>query len=70
MAIRQTDPIIAELRAVREAYAARFGYDVEAMFEDIRARQEASGREYVRLAARRTTGDRGSETTLRMGANS
>ena len=49
------DPIISELRAIREAYAARFDYDVEAMFRDIRARQEASGREYVRLPARRTT---------------
>ena len=56
METRQTDPIIAELRAIREAYAARFDYDVEAMFRDIRARQEASGREYVRLPARRTTG--------------
>ena len=50
---RQTDPIIAELRAIRQAYAARFDYNVEAMFRDLRARQEASGREYVRLAARR-----------------
>ena len=53
METRQTDPIIAELRAVRQAYAARFDYDVEAMFRDIRARQEASGREYVRLPALR-----------------
>ena len=56
---RQPDPIIAELRAIRAAYAARFDYDVEAMFRDIRARQEASGHEYVRLLARReeTNGD-------------
>ena len=53
METRQTDPIIAELRAIRQAYAARFDYDVEAMFKDIRARQEASGRDYVRLPARR-----------------
>lgn len=50
---RQTDPIITELRGIRQAYAARFDYDVEAMFRDLRARQEASGREYVRLPARR-----------------
>ena len=54
METRQTDPIMAELRAIRQAYAARFDYDVEAMFKDIRARQEASGRDYVRLPARRT----------------
>ena len=63
METRQTDPIIAELRAIREAYAARFDYDVEAMFRDIRARQEASGREYVRLRTRRTSGDRSPETS-------
>ena len=69
VANRQTDPIIAELRAVREAYVARLGYDVEATCRDIRARQKASGREYVRLPARRTTGGRSSETAPRMEAN-
>ena len=49
----QTDPIVAELRAIRQAHAARFDYEVEAMFRDLRARQEASGREYVCLPARR-----------------
>ena len=47
------DPIVAEVRAVRDEHAARFGYDVEAIFKDIRARQEASGRKYVRYPARR-----------------
>lgn len=49
----QIDPIIAEVRAVRDDHAARFGYDVEAIFRDIRFRQEASDREYVRYPARR-----------------
>lgn len=49
MESRQTDPIMAELRAIRRAYAARFNYDVEAMFKDIRAKERASGHEYVRL---------------------
>ena len=40
----QTDPIVAEVRAIRNTYAARFNYDVDAMFRDIRARQEASKR--------------------------
>ena len=45
----QTDPIIAEVRAIRQAYAARFNYDVDAIFNDMRARQAASeGRQYVR----------------------
>ena len=53
METRQPAPIIAEVWAIRRAYAAQFDYDVEAMFRDIRAKQEASGREYVRLPARR-----------------
>ena len=51
----QTDPIIAELRAVRDQHAARFDFDVEAIFRDIRAKQNASGREYVRYPARRAS---------------
>ena len=50
---RQTDPIIDELRAVRDEHAARFNYDVLEIFRDIQAQQEASGREYVRLPPRR-----------------
>jgi hypothetical protein len=53
----QTDPIIDELRAVRDEHAARCGYDVEEIFRDIRAKQQASGREYVRLPARRVVSD-------------
>ena len=55
MKTRFIDPIIAEIRAVRDEHAARFGYDVGAIFKDIRARQKASGRKYVRYPARRTT---------------
>ena len=50
----QPDPIIAEVRAIRDQHAARFDYDVKAIFRDIQARQEASGRQYVRYPARRT----------------
>ena len=46
------DPIISEVRAVRDAHAARFDYEMAAIFRDIRAMQERSGREYVRLPAR------------------
>ena len=47
-----TDPIIFEVRAVRDAHAARFDYDLAAIFRNIRAMQDKSGREYVRLPAR------------------
>lgn len=38
-----TDPIVDEVRRVREAYAARFDHDIEAMFHDIKARELQSG---------------------------
>ena len=53
METTQPDPIIAELRTVRDTHAARFNYDVGAIFQDIRAMQEMSAREYVRYPARR-----------------
>ena len=56
MKTMQTDPIIDELRAVRDEHAARCGYDIEAIFRDIRARENASGRDYISRPARRTQG--------------
>ena len=53
----QPDPIIAEVRTIRDQHAARFDYDVKAIFRDIQARQEASGRQYVRYPARRTASE-------------
>ena len=55
MRMTQADPIITEVWANRDEYAARFNYDVEAIFRDIRAAQEASGREYVQFPARRVS---------------
>ena len=47
------DAVIDELRALREEHAARHGYDIKSIFREIRAREEASGREYVRYPPRR-----------------
>ena len=38
------DAVLAEIRRVREAYAAQFGGDVRAMLADLRRRQQQSGR--------------------------
>ena len=56
-----TDLIVSEVRAVRESHAARFDYDLAAIFRDIRAMQQASGQEYVRYPARRVVA---SDTSL------
>ncbi len=52
MQTTQPDAIIAELRTVRDEHAARFDYNVEAIFRDIRAMQNSSDREYVRYPSR------------------
>ncbi len=41
------DEIIEEIRRFRDAYAARFNYDLDAIFRDIKERERQSGREYV-----------------------
>lgn len=41
------DPIVKETRARRGVYAEKFGYDLNAIFEDIRQRQGRDGREVV-----------------------
>jgi len=33
------DEIVEEVRAAREAYAARFDYDLNRMFEDLKAKE-------------------------------
>lgn len=48
-----TDPIVEETRKLRDAYAAQFGYDLEAIFRDLREREQHSGRELVSFAPRK-----------------
>ncbi len=48
------DPIVAEVREVRERYARRFNFDVEAIARDVREREtRAVDRQLVRLAPRK-----------------
>ena len=52
---KKPDSIISEVWANRDEYAARFNYDVAAIFRDIRIRQKRSNREYLTYPARHTT---------------
>ena len=63
------DHIIAEIRAVRDAHTARFAYDVQAIFNDIRASQKASGRTYVRYPPRRVAVDAEGQSDLLDGSS-
>lgn len=41
------DPIVDEVRKVRDAHAARFNYDLDAIFRDIKEQEKKSGRKFV-----------------------
>ncbi len=39
-----SDPIVDEVRRARDAYAARFNYDLRAIFRDLKEQEKQSGR--------------------------
>ena len=47
------DDVLLEVRKVREAYAQRFGYDLQAIHRDLKEQEQASGRRIVSLPPRR-----------------
>ena len=44
------DPIVDEVRRVRGEHAARFNYDLRAIFRDIKEQQKRSGLTFVSFA--------------------
>lgn len=47
------DPIVAEVRKVRQAHAAKFNYDLLAIYQDLKEQEEKSGRTFVSYPSRR-----------------
>ena len=41
------DPIVEEVRRVRDAYAKRFNYDLDAIYQDLKEKECKSGRVVV-----------------------
>jgi len=52
---RNTDPIIDEIRRLRDAHAAKFNYDVREIAKDWQRRERESGRKVVYRAPRKPT---------------
>ncbi|WP_437335550.1 hypothetical protein [Sorangium sp. So ce394] len=50
------DPIVEEVRAIREAIAREHGYDIDAIFEAFRRMGETSRRPHVTPPARKSPG--------------
>lgn len=48
------DPIVDEVRRVRDAHAALFNYDLDAIFRDIKEQEKTSGLEFVSYPPHRT----------------
>ena len=48
------DPIVDEVRRVRDAHAAMFNYDLDAIFRDIKEQEKKSGLKFVSYPPRRT----------------
>jgi len=47
------DPIVAEVRKVREAHAARFDFDLRAIYEDLKEQEIRSKRRFVSYPPKR-----------------
>lgn len=47
------DPIVEEVRRIREEHAARFGYDLKAIYDDLKETERQSGRKIVSLSPKR-----------------
>lgn len=45
------DPIVAEVRKARDDYAKRFGYDLDAIYRDLKEKEQHGGREVVSFPA-------------------
>jgi hypothetical protein len=46
------DPVVKEVRRARDAHAAKFGYDIDKIFDDILRQQKASGLKFVTLKSK------------------
>jgi hypothetical protein len=57
------DPIVEEVRRVREAHAARFNYDLDAIFKDLKERETNSGLTFVQGVARQAAPNQAPRST-------
>ena len=51
--MKEPNPIVDEVRAVRDSIAKEYDYDIAKIAEAVREREAKSGRTYVRLPPRK-----------------
>jgi hypothetical protein len=49
------DSIVEDVRKVRDEHAAKFKYDLDAIYQDLKKQQKRGGRKVVSLPAKRAT---------------
>ncbi len=47
------DPIVQEIREIRDSYAAEFNYNLSALYKDIKKQEEMNGKLHYRLTPKR-----------------
>jgi hypothetical protein len=47
------DSVVQEVRRIRDEYARQFGYDLKSICRDLKAQEQASGRQVVSFPPRR-----------------
>jgi hypothetical protein len=48
------DPIVEEMRDIKNRLAQKYNYDVRAMLEDVQKRQASGGRKLIAIAKRKS----------------
>ena len=47
------EPIVEEVRKIRDVHARKFNYDLQAIFEDLKKQEKASGKQFVSFPSKR-----------------
>ena len=47
------DPVVEEVRNIREAHARKFNYDLQAIYREIKKQEKTSGRKFISFPPRR-----------------
>ena len=57
------DPIVDEVRRIRDAHAARFNYDLDAIYQDIKEQERKSNRKFVSLTRENIAQEKATQPT-------
>jgi hypothetical protein len=57
------DPIVDEVRRIRDAHAPRFNYDLDSIFQDIKERERKSKLKFVTLPTDRVEPEKDLQAT-------